>query len=213
MGRAGDLGVLVFGPHRQARNHPHLVDGLILANGLLAPFNMPEGVRSPPGQFAPDTVFGTGELAVEEWLPHFRVDREVLRTVLSAAFAQREDGTFIPGPPVGTAALGRFLEIEDWSADLYDGIETPVLAIQVRQGGHLASDLEARGFPADSITVAVRWATEFDDVRRDREADLLLSAVPSAEVISLSGVSHNFILESPELVADRVDEFLSRIVR
>ncbi|MEJ2541419.1 MAG: alpha/beta hydrolase [Gemmatimonadota bacterium] len=194
-----------------ARNHPDLVDALIFANGVVAELDVPAGVRGPPGQFAPDTVFSSIDVAVEAWLPYFDVEREVLRTLLSEAFVRREDGSFVAGPPVGTPALGRFLEMEDLSGAVYEGIQTPVLAIQVRQADYLASELEARGFPPDSIAVATSWATEFDDVRRDRGADLLRAAVPSAEVTELRGVSHNFILESPELVADKVNEFLSRI--
>lgn len=120
---------------------------------------------------------------------------------------------YVPGAPVGTPAWGRFLEIEEWSARTYEGIEASVLAIQVRQGEYLAADLEARGFPPDSIAAATRWATEFDDVRRARGAELLLSAVPTAEVVTLDGVSHNFVLESPELVAATIKDFLSRIAR
>jgi hypothetical protein len=44
----------------------------------------------------------------------------------------------------------------------------PVLAIRVQQSRALRRELEQRGFPQDSIDMAVRWATEYDDVANKR---------------------------------------------
>lgn len=196
-----------------ARNRPDLVAALILANGVLTTLDRPEGLQNPPGQFAPDTVFASIEHAVEAWLPYLELDRAVLRELLAAALVQLEDGSYVWGPPVDTPVLGRFAELEDWSAELYEGIEAPVLAIQVRQAEYLAADLRARGFSSEDIAAAVRWASEFDNVRRSQGAELLISTVESAEVVILDGVSHNFVLESPEAVAEPVLDFLSRVNR
>ena len=149
---------------------------------------------------------------MDTWAPYLHVDRPVLRELLSAALIRREDGKYVPGPPVGTPALRRFFELEDWSPRMYEGINAPVLVIQVRQARYLAADLQARGFPPDSVSAAERWAIEYDDVMRNRGVERLVAVLPTAEVVILEGVSHNFVLEAPGVVADPVREFLSRTV-
>jgi pimeloyl-ACP methyl ester carboxylesterase len=59
--------------------------------------------------------------------------------------------------------------------------------------------------------MAVRWATNYDDVANTRGIARLLAAVPDAEVVVLDDVSHNFVMLSPDVVVRVVDDFLRRI--
>jgi pimeloyl-ACP methyl ester carboxylesterase len=111
---------------------------------------------------------------------------------------------------VGTLAEDRFVAWYD-SAAVYDGLDLPVLAIQVHQGNALAADYEARGIPRDTIDLALRWVHEYYDVSLDRGIDALLAAVPDAEVVVLDDLNHNYMIENPDVVAPIIGEFLDRL--
>jgi len=143
------------------------------------------------------------------------VDRPKALKLLSSVFRQREDGAYIMGPPFDSPEVfTRFAALADaWTGDDYDGIGVPVLAIRVQQSKARAAELARRGLPQDSIDMGVRFVTEYDDVRNTRGLARLLAAVPDAEVVVLDDVSHNFVIESPEVVSRVVDDFLHRIER
>lgn len=54
------------------------------------------------------------------------------------------------------------------SVTVYDGIDAPVLAIQVEQSTAMAADLASRGSARDTINLALRWIRGYDDVSRHR---------------------------------------------
>ena len=199
---------------RLARLRPADVRALIFANAVWEPMEVPPGLTMP-GQISPDSVYPSLEAAADDLQPLLAVDRPKALKLLSSVFRQREDGAYIMGPPFDSPEVfTRFAALADaWTGDDYDGIGVPVLAIRVQQSKARAAELARRGLPQDSIDMGVRFVTEYDDVRNTRGLARLLAAVPDAEVVVLDDVSHNFVIESPEVVSRVVDDFLHRIER
>jgi pimeloyl-ACP methyl ester carboxylesterase len=69
------------------------------------------------------------------------------------------------------------------------------------------------GFPHDSIDAALRWAAEWDDVSKTRGLARRVASVPGAEVVVLDSVSHNFVIESPDVVAQVIVRYLDHLPR
>jgi hypothetical protein len=118
---------------------------------------------------------------------------------------------YVSLPPVGTRAEARFYAWYD-SAAVYDGLDVPVLAIQVKQSNALAADYEARGIPQDTIDLALRWYREYYDVSLDLGVEALRAVVPDAEVIVLDDLNHNYMIENPDVIAPIIGDFLGRLV-
>jgi len=168
-----------------------------------------------PGRIVPDAVYPSLEAAADHLRTTDEVTREEMVAFLSSAFYRREDGMYAWGPPqTSPAAVQAFGALEsEWSEDFYEGIDVPVLAIRVQQSRALTRELEQRGFPQDSIDMAVRWATEYDDVANERGLERLVAAVPDAEIVVLDDVSHNFVILDPDVVARIINDFLDRFRR
>jgi pimeloyl-ACP methyl ester carboxylesterase len=199
---------------RLARQRPDRVRALVFANAVWVSVPLPPGLpKWPPGETAPDSVYPSLEAAAEDRQGAMNItSTDALIGVLAGNLYQRADGMYAWLPPFGTRAQARF---EAWydSAAVYDGVDVPVLAIQVHQGNALAADYEARGFPQDTIDVALRWVREFYDVSLDQGVDGLRAAVPDAEVVVLDDLNHNYMIENPDVVAPIIDDFLDRLER
>lgn len=196
-----------------ARRRPDLVRALIFANAVYAPMPPPPPELWPPGQVAPDSVYPSLGAAADHLRHMAGIPRDEMIAFLGNALVEREDGMFVWGRPISSpAVLGAFMALGSrWTADFYEGIDVPVLAIRVQQSHALAAELRARGFPQDSIDVALRFAREYDDVSKTRGIERLLASVPHAEVVVLDSVSHNFVMDAPAVAARVMDEFLRRL--
>jgi pimeloyl-ACP methyl ester carboxylesterase len=137
---------------------------------------------------------------------------EAVIGVLAGNLHQRADGMYAWLPPDGTRAEARFLAWYD-SAAVYDGLDGPVLAIQVKQGSALVADYESRGIPQDTIDVALRWVREYYDVSLDLGVEALRAAVPDARIVVLDDLNHNYMVENPDVVARIINDYLDRIER
>ena len=197
---------------RLARQRPDLVRALVFANAVWASVPLPPGVpRWPPGGTPIDSVYASLEAAAEQRQgPMSITSTAAVIGVLAGNLHQRADGMYAWLPPFGTRAEERFLAWYD-SAAVYDGLDVPVLAIQVQQGNALAADYEARGIPRDTIDLALRWYREYYDVSLDRGVEALRAAVPDAEVIVLDDLNHNYMVENPDVVARIIGDFLGRL--
>jgi pimeloyl-ACP methyl ester carboxylesterase len=137
---------------------------------------------------------------------------EAVMGVLAGSLHQRADGMYAWLPPDGTRAEARFLAWYDSTA-AYEGLDVPVLAIQVHQGNAFAAELRARGFPQDTIDLALRWYRAYHDVSLDQGVEALRAAVPNAEVVLMDDLNHNYMVENPDVVARIIDRFLDRLPR
>ncbi|MGE0555267.1 MAG: alpha/beta fold hydrolase [Gemmatimonadales bacterium] len=197
---------------RLARERPDRVRALVFANAVWASVPLPAGVpRWPPGGTTPDSVYPSLEAAAE----HLQGSMSITSTaavigVLAGNLRRRADGRYAWLPPFGTRAEARFLAWYD-SAAVYDGLNVPVLAIQVHQGNALATNYEARGLPRDTIDLALRWVREYYDVSLDQGIDALRAALPDAEVVVLDDLNHNYMIENPDLIAPIIGGFLDRL--
>jgi 3-oxoadipate enol-lactonase len=198
-----------------ARQRPDLVRALIFANAVYAPMPQPPPELWPPGQVLPDSVYPSVGAAANHLRHMAEIPRDAMIAFLGSVLYERDDGMYVWGRPHNSpAALGAFMALEDeWTEDFYEGIDLPVLAIRVQQSHALAAELRARGFPQDSIDVALRFAREYDDVSKTRGIESLLASVPNAEVVVLDSVSHNFLMDAPAVAARVMDDFLRRIER
>ena len=197
---------------RLARQRPDRIRALVLANGVWAAVPFPPGVpRWVPGATEPDTVYPSLEAAAEHLQGSMSItSTEVAIGVLGGNLGRRSDGLYSWLPPFGTQAEARFLAWYD-STSTYDGVDVPVLAIQVKAADALAADYEARGLPRDTTDLAVRWYREYYHVSLDRGSEGLRSAVPDAEVLVLDDLNHNYMIENPEVVAPLIRRFLERV--
>lgn len=197
---------------RLARQRPNRVRALVFANAIWASVQLPSGVpRWPPGETTPDSTYPSLEAAAEHLQGSMSItSTETVIGVLAGNLHRRADSMYAWLPPSGTRAEARFLEWYD-SAAVYDGLDVPVLAIQVHQGNALAADYEARGFPQDTIDLALRWVREYYDVSLDQGVDALRTAVPDAEVVVLDDLNHNYMIENPDVVAPIIGDFLDRL--
>jgi pimeloyl-ACP methyl ester carboxylesterase len=199
---------------RLARQRPDLVRALVFANAVWASVPLPPGVpRWPPGATTPDSVYPSLQAAAEHMQPSMNItSTEAVIGVLAGNLHQRADGMYAWLPPDGTRAEARFLAWYD-SAAVYDGLDGPVLAIQVKQGSALVADYESRGIPQDTIDVALRWVREYYDVSLDLGVEALRAAVPDARVVVLDDLNHNYMVENPDVVARIINDYLDRIER
>lgn len=199
---------------RLARQRPDRVGALVFANAVWASVPLPLGVpRWPPGGTTPDSIYPSIEAAAEHLQGSMSItSTEAVIGVLAGNLDQRADGMYAWLPPAGTRAEARFLAWYD-SAAVYDGLDLPVLAIQVHQGNALAADYEARGFPPDTIDLALRWVREYYDVSLNQGIEALRAAVPGAEVVVLDDLNHNYMIENPDVVAPIIGDFLDRLER
>lgn len=196
---------------RLARRHPSKVKGLVFVDALFDNSQPGPEVPAPAGFPMPDSVFSSVAAAVDhvaELLPSAQPD--LLRQYIGGGLHEAEDGLVRWHLPLGGAAMVHFLGlVGQWSPSDYEGISVPVLAIQVSQGESLARDLQARGFPPDSVEATRRWAREYDDVAKANAVRSLVGAVPGAEVIVLDDVSHNVPVERPSVIVTLLRDFLS----
>jgi len=199
---------------RLARQRPDLVKALVFANGVWASMPLPEGLpRWPPGDNTIDSIYPSLEAAADERGPAMNIrSRSALLGVLAGNLYRREDGMYAWRPPTGTRAEDRFVAYYDSSA-VYNGIDVPVLVIQVDYAEVMAADMAARGYPQDTIDLALRWAREYDWVSRQKGIEALLAAVPDAQIVVLDNVNHNYMIDNPDVVAPIIDDFLDRIER
>jgi pimeloyl-ACP methyl ester carboxylesterase len=199
---------------RLARQRPDQMRALVFANAVWASVPRPPGIpRWPPPTPPLDTVYPSLEAAAEDRQGAMSItSTEAVIGVLAGNLGQRADGMYVWLPPLGTRAGDRFLAWYD-SAAVYDGLNLPVLAMQVHQGNALAADYEARGIPQDTTELALRWVREFYDVSLDQGIDALRAAVPDAEVVVLDDLNHNYMIENPDVVAPIIDDFLDRLER
>jgi pimeloyl-ACP methyl ester carboxylesterase len=199
---------------RLVRQRPDRIRALVLTNAVWASVPLPEGLpRWPPGEITPDSVYPSVEAAAHHLQPSMNVtSMSTLLDVEAGALHRREDGMYTWLPPLGTRAADRFAAYYDSSA-VYDGLAVPVLAIQTENSKATAADLEARGFPRDTIDLALRWVREYEDVSKNKGVEALLAAVPDAEVVALDNVNHNFVIENPDVVAKIIRDFLDRLGR
>jgi pimeloyl-ACP methyl ester carboxylesterase len=199
---------------RLARQRPDRVRALVLANAVWASVPLPPGVpRWPPGPAPLDSAYPSVEAAAERLQGSMSItSTEAVIGILRGGLRQRADGMYEWLPPFGTRAEERFSAWYD-SAAVYDGLNVPVLAIQVHQGDALAADYAARGIPQDTTDLALRWVREYYDVSLDHGSKALRAAVPDAEVVVLDDLNHNFMIEDPDVVAPIIGEFLDRVVR
>jgi pimeloyl-ACP methyl ester carboxylesterase len=197
---------------RLARQRPDLVRALVFANAIWASVPLPPGLpRWPPGGTPPDSVYPSLEAAAEHMQPSMNItSTAALIGVLAGYLHQRADGMYAWLPPFGTPAEARFYAWYD-SAAVYDGLDVPVLAIQVQQSAALAADYEARGIPRDTIDLALRWYREYYDVSLDLGVEALRAAVRDAEVIVLDDLNHNYMIENPDVVAPIIGDFVRRL--
>lgn len=197
---------------RLARQRPDRVRALVFANAVWASVPLPPGLpRWPPGATTPDTVYPSLEAAAE----HLQGSMSITSTgavmgVLSGNLHRRADGMYAWLPPFGTRAEARFAAWYD-SAAVYEGLDIPVLAIQVHPGSVSAADYEARGFPQDTIDLALRWYQEYYEVSLDSGSDALRAAVPDAEVVVRDDLNHNYMIENPDVIAPIIGGFLDRL--
>ena len=196
---------------RLARHRPDRVKALVFANAVWASVPLPRGVPPwLPGATIPDSVYPSLEAAAAHLQGSMSItSTEAVIGVLAGNLHQRADGMYAWLPPSGTRAEERFLAWYD-SAAVYDGLDLPVLAIQVHQGNALAADYDARGFPQDTIDLALRWVREYYDVSLNQGVDALRAAVPDAEVVVVDDLNHNYMIENPDVVAPMIDDFLDR---
>ena len=68
--------------------------------------------------------------------------------------------------------------------------------------------MRARGFPSDPAEAIRRWSRDYDDVSKRRAVEALVTAIPDARVVVLENVSHNFVMEDPDVVVGLLNEFL-----
>lgn len=195
-----------------ARSRPDLVRTLVFANAVWASVPLPSDVpRWPPGATTPDSAYPSLEAAADHLGPAMSItSRSAVLAVLAGSLYRREDGMYAWLPPFGTPTENRFLAYYDSSA-VYDGLDAPVLAIRVELSDALAADLASRGYPRDSIDLAVRWARDYDDVSNSKGIEALRAAVPNADVVVLDDVSHNFMINAPDVVARVIRDFLDGV--
>jgi len=198
---------------RLARLRPDLVRALVFANAVWASMPLPPGLpRWPPTGNSVDSVYPSLEAAAQHLGPGMNIrSSSALLGVLDGNLYRREDGMYAWLPPFFTRAADRFVAYYDSSA-VYDGMAVPVLAIQADYSNAMAADLEARGFPRDTIDLALRWAREYDLVSRKKGIEALLAAVADAEVVTLDDVNHNFVIDNPDVVARVINDFLGRLL-
>jgi pimeloyl-ACP methyl ester carboxylesterase len=199
---------------RLARQRPDLVRALVFANAVWASVPLPPGLpRWPPGGSGADSVYPSLEAAAQHLGPGMNIrSASALLGVLDGNLYRQEDGMYAWLPPMFTRAADQFVAYYDSSA-VYDGIDVPVLAIQTDNTNAMATDLEARGIPRETIDLALRWAREYDLVSREKGIEALLAAVPDAEVVTLDDVNHNFVIDNPDVVARLINDYLDRIQR
>jgi pimeloyl-ACP methyl ester carboxylesterase len=197
---------------RLARQRPDRVKALVFANAVWASVPLPRGVpRWPPGGTTPDSVYPSLEAAADHMQPSMSItSTAAVIGVLAGNLHQRADGMYAWLPPFGTRAEARFNAWYD-SAAVYDGLDVPVLAIQVQQSNAMAADYALRGFPQDTIDLALRWVREYYDISLNQGIEALRAAVPDAEVIVLDDLNHNYVIENPDIVARIIGDFLGRV--
>jgi len=196
---------------RLARQRPDQVRALVFANAVWASVPLPEGLPRWPPAPPLDSVYPSLEVAAERLQGPMNVtSTEVLVGVLRGSLRERSDGMYEWLPPIGTRAEDKFLAWYDSTA-VYDGLDVPVLAIQVHQGNALAADHAARGISQDTTELALRWVREYYDVSLDRGSEALRAAVPEAEVVVLDDLNHNYMIENPDVVAPVIRGFLDRV--
>ena len=195
-----------------ARRRPDQFRALVLANGVWAPVQLPAGLpRWVPGATEPDSVYPSLEAAAE----HLQGSMSITSTaatigVLEGNLGQRPDGLYSWLPPFGTQAEARFMSWYDSSA-VFEDVDVPVLAIQVKPAEALGIEYEARGVPQDTIDLAIRWYREYYEVSLDRGSEALRSAVPDAEVLVVDDLNHNYMIENPGVVASMIQNFLDNL--
>lgn len=188
---------------------------LVFANAVWAPVPLPPDLpRWPPGGNTPDSVYPSLEAAADHLGPAMNIrSTSALLGALNGYLYRREDGKYAWLPPFYTRAHERLYAYYDSSA-VYDGLAIPVLAIQLQQQSDLiAADLASRGYPRDAIDLAIRWAREYDDVSRIRGVEALRAAVEDVEVVVLDDVAHNFVIDSADVVAGIINDYLDRFER
>jgi pimeloyl-ACP methyl ester carboxylesterase len=197
---------------RLGRQRPDLVRTLVYLNAVWASVPIPPGLpRWPPGLGTVDSVYPSLEAAAKSRQPSLNISStSKVLDLMAASLVRRDDGMYAWGPPTGTRVEDRVLAYYDSSA-VYDGLDLPVLAVQVETARAVAADYEARGFPRDTIDLALRWIREYDDVSRRHGIEALRTAVPDAQVVILDTVNHNFVIENPDVVAPIINDYLDRI--
>jgi pimeloyl-ACP methyl ester carboxylesterase len=197
---------------RLYRRHPDKVQALVFVDALYGP---PWDGQGPPGApgFGPfDSVYQS----LSEPVAWFRemypgISPELASHYVESQLYPDSAGQLRLRVPVPSQRLDQFLSLKStWSPSDYAGIDVPVLAIRAAQALYLAANLKARGFPQDSIDVAVRWAREVDDVQKRRTTEALLEGVPAAVSVVLDSTSHALPLDRSDVVTNLIREFLER---
>lgn len=115
--------------------------------------------------------------------------------------------------PVDGPHWSRYLEVEkSWNPAEYEGLDLPILSIQVEQGGFMVKNLARAGAPAAVADTARRWADDLDNVLKRRGREALAAAAPHARMVQYEDTHHWLHLQSPDRVAREITAFLDEEV-
>lgn len=197
---------------RLAKRHPDRVRALIFLDAIYDWRLLVQPGPPFPGFFVPPSSFDSyGNL--EAWFRDVfpEIWNGASRAHLVSQVYVASDGSIRWRFPIGGPQWARFLEVEGtWTPDEYEGLEQPILSIQVEQGGFMANTLEKAGAPAESVDTARVWANEFDNVSKQRGRDALAAAAPHAIMVHYENTHHWLHLQSPDRVIQDIEDFLAR---
>ena len=158
---------------RLAKTHPEKVRALVFLDAVYDWPGLLEDGPPFPGYYVANPSYESYE-ALESWFgalyPEIWNDAAKVHLISQTRLAA--DGTIRWNVPVGGPLWNQFTEVyRPWTSSEYEGLEMPVLSIQVEQGGFMAANLERAGSSQAVIDTARTWANELDNVlkRRGRE--------------------------------------------
>lgn len=200
---------------RLARARPDLVRALVFldANYDLSAFaDAPPPPGAPPGI---DSIFPSIAAATDVFRPLMpRVDPALLEQYLQSALYRTGTGEYAwQLPPESPAAKHLGGLMAEWSPEDYLGIDVPVLAIRIEQATAVGRDMLSQGTPPDSVEAARRWLRDYDDLSKSRAVQALVAAIPDARVVVVDEVSHNFVMDDPDVVVQLMNGFLDELER
>jgi len=123
---------------------------------------------------------------------------------------ETSDGSFVWQLPLTSPVFAGFVQLaQTWSPDELYGIETPTMAIRIKQEAAITRMLTDRGMPVDSIAAARRFFEEWDDVWKRSALEAVEATIPGAVTVILNEGTHLLPLERPEIVVGLLDDFLT----
>lgn len=121
------------------------------------------------------------------------------------------DGTVRWHLPPEDSRRAQFTDVgRGWTPAEYEGLDLPILSIQVEQGGFMAGNIERVGAAVEVIDTARTWANDLDNVLKRLGREALAAAAPHAVMVQYADTHHWLQLQSPERVVRSITDFLDQ---